>query len=76
MTLKDAKGGVVTWAAVAATLTTLLITIAGFSLAATRDDIKDLRDKKLDKAEYYQNLQQINGKLDILIKMRMEEGLK
>ena len=76
MTLKDAKGGVVTWAAVAATLTTLLITIAGFSLAATREDIKDLRDKKLDKAEYYQNLQQINGKLDILIKMRMEEGLK
>ncbi len=76
MTLKDAKGGVVTWAAVAATLTTLLITIVGFSLAATRDDIKDLRDKKLDKAEYYQNLQQINGKLDILIKMRMEEGLK
>lgn len=76
MTLKDAKGGVVTWAAVAATLTTLLITIAGFSLAATRDDIKDLRDKKLDKAEYYQNLQQINGKLDILIKMRLEEGRK
>ncbi len=76
MTLKDAKGGVVTWAAVAATLTTLLITIAGFSLTATRDDIKDLRDKKLDKAEYYQNLQQINGKLDILIKMRLEEGRK
>lgn len=76
MTIKDAKGGVVTWAAVAATLTTLLITIAGFSLAGTREDIKDLRDKKLDKAEYYQNLQQINGKLDILIKMRLEEGRK
>lgn len=76
MTIKDAKGGVVTWAAVAATLTTLLITIAGFSLAGTREDIKDLQDKKLDKAEYYQNLQQINGKLDILIKMRLEEGRK
>ena len=60
------------WVWLAGTAVTLLISIAGFTLAETRGDIRSLQERKLDREQYYQDMRGINDKLDCLIKMHMD----
>ena len=60
------------WMWLAGLAVMLLISIAGFTLAETRGDIKALQDRKLDKEQYYQDIRGVNEKLDCLIKMHMD----
>ena len=66
------NGRSVTWAWLAGTAILLLISIAGFTLAETRGDIRSLQEQKVDKDQYYNDINSINAKLDCLIKMQME----
>ena len=69
----NGNGRSVTWMWLAGVAIALLISIAGFTLAETRGDIRNLQERKLDKDQYYQDIEQINGKLDCLIKMHMDQ---
>ena len=69
-----------TWKWLAGILIGVLIIAAGYSLAETRNDVRALYDKKMDKEQYYQDMrslrdsqQCIADKLDDLIKMHMND---
>ena len=68
----ETNGRSVTWCWLAGVALTLLVSIAGFTLAETRGDIRSLQIEKVDKDQYYNDINSINAKLDCLIKMQMQ----
>lgn len=68
----ESNGRSVTWCWLAGVAFALLVSIAGFTLAETRGDIRSLQEQKVDKDQYYNDINAINAKLDCLIKMQID----
>lgn len=70
----NGNGKYIPWVWVAGIMMAILISIAGVSLTQTQADIRYLQEKKVDKEQYYHDVQSINYKLDCLIKIQMDRG--
>ncbi|MEN6360018.1 MAG: hypothetical protein ABFD59_08180 [Smithella sp.] len=73
MTAEEKKDRFITWSWIAGILLTVLVMFGGYMLTDTRAEIKSLQQVKLDKEDYYRDIDAVKKGIDKLINMHMEK---
>jgi len=70
---EEQKNQFITWSWIAGIVITVLIAVGGYLLTDTRADIKALKQEKLDKEDYYRDINSVKDGINRLIDMHMNK---